>query len=748
MSGRLGVLLRRHRTVAGLTQEELAERAGLAVRTVRNLELGWVTRPQRRTVEELADRLGLSAADRSQLVAVARCRDDTGEDRTGADEDRAGSLPGDLTDFAGRAGELHRLAEEAQGAARAEAARVVVVNGPPGVGKTSLVVHAAHQQARHFPRGSLFVDLRGMDDEPTPLAQALDQLLTAFGVAQLPPSTDARLTLYRTLSGEGRGLLVLDNARDEAQVRPLLPNGPGWLVLVSSRSALAGLAGVRRVPLRVLSEEEAQLLLTGAVGGGRIATESAAAVELGRLCGRLPLALRVAANRLAVRPQWSVQSLVERLRNERRRLDLLRAGDIEVRSAFELSYRLLDTPARRAFRSLAVVPLPQYSAPVVAALVDEPVAVTEDLLDALVDAGLLNAAATAGRYVLHDLLALFAAERIDAEESAADTDAARDRLAGHLLGRIASAHGWLDPTRWRPPAGFPTAPAAVNWLDTERPGWWWAIRYVATRGRHHEVLAAAGHLYWYAERRHLAVPWDELFRRAVRAAQSLGDPVAEAFQRNNLGWALYLLHDDLDEAYVEHRTALALAEAAGEPGIAGWARCYLAALQSRRADPGAALANLRDARRLLLAADDRLGWIVASYTLSDLLRSTGQLDEALRLVEEADQGWGSALPDRPASRPLRGWVRHRLGLLQADRGRFGDAEAALRGAIEDFDAGDDLGCLGRTHLTLAEVLLRAGAPERAQVVLDRATELLETVNDVGSLGEVAQVRAWLDEILD
>ncbi|KXK60162.1 hypothetical protein AWW66_20325 [Micromonospora rosaria] len=745
MTGRLGTLLRRHRTAAGLTQEELADLAGVAVRTVRNLELGRVARPQRRTVEELADRLGLSESDRSRLVAVARGGDV--EDVDDADDEQAGSLPGDLADFTGRAEELGRLAEEAESAGRAGAMRIVVVSGPPGVGKTSLVVHAAYEQARRFPRGSFFVDLRGMDDEPTTLAQALDQLLTALGVAQLPPSTDARLTLYRALSADRRGLLVLDNARDEAQVRPLLPSGPGWLVLVSSRNTLAGLAGAHRVPLRELTDAETHTLLTEAVGGGRIAEESAAAVELGRLCGGLPLALRVAANRLAVRPEWSVQSLVERLRDEQRRLDLLRAGDIEVRSAFELSYRLLDGPARRAFRLLGAVRLPGYSAPVVAALTDEPVPVTEDRLDALVDAGLLTAAAIPGRYALHDLLAIFAAERIDEEETAADREAARERLAGHLLGRTAAAEGWLDPACPAPGPGFPTATAAVSWLDTERPAWWWAVRYVAARGRHHDVLAAARHLYWYSDRRHLAVPWDELFALGVRAAQAIGDPVAEATQRNNLGWALHLVNDELDAAYAQHSAALALAEAAGDRRTIAWSRCYLAGLLRKRDDPVAtaqAVEHFRTARGLLWEVDDKLGWIVASYSLSDLLRSIGQLDEALRMVQDAHDGWATALPDRLSSRPLRGWMRLRLGLLQADCDRFAEAEATLLAAIEDFVAGDDPNGNGRVHLSLAEVLLRAGEPDRARDLLDRATSLLEAVNDVPSLRHAEQLRAQLE----
>ncbi|MER7167928.1 tetratricopeptide repeat protein [Micromonospora sp. NPDC000207] len=744
MTGRLGALLRRHRTAAGLTQEELADLAGVAVRTVRNLELNRVARPQRRTVVELADRLGLSEPDRSHLLAVAR----GGGDVDDPDGPPAGSLPGDLADFAGRADELARLGEQAELAGRNGTGRVVVVSGPPGVGKTSLVVHSAYEQAGRFPRGPLFVDLRGMDDEPTTLAQALDQLLTTLGVAQPPSSTDARLTQYRALTADRRGLLVLDNARDETQVRPLLPSGPGWLVLVSSRSVLAGLAGAHRLPLRVLSDAEAHTLLTEAVGVGRIDDESAAAVELGRLCGRLPLALRVAANRLAVRPEWSVQALVDRLRDEQRRLDLLRAGDIEVRSAFELSYRLLDGPTRRAFRMLGAVCLPQYSAPVVAALTGEPVGVTEDRLDALADAGLLTAATTAGRYVLHDLLALFAAERFTGEESTSDQGAARDRLARHLLGRLAQAEGWLDPTCAEPPPGFPTATSALSWLDTDRPGWWWAIRYAAARGCHRRVMAAAGQLYWYSDRRHLAVPWAELFGLAVRAAQAVGDPVAEATHRNSRGWALHLVDGRVDEAYAEYRTALALGEAAGDLRTVGWSRCYLAGLVRCRSDPGSpeqAAEHLRAGRDLLAEAGDKLGWIVASYSLSDQLRSLGRFDEALNLVTEAYAGWSTALPDRLSSRPLRGWMRVRLGVLQADLGRFDDAEGTLTEAIDDFVTGDDPNATGRVYLSLAEVLLRRGDPGRARSMLDRATEILAAAHDVSSTQHAQRVRTILDE---
>ncbi|BCJ56012.1 hypothetical protein Asp14428_74870 [Actinoplanes sp. NBRC 14428] len=439
-SFRVAGLLRHHRLSAGYTQEELAGRAGVAVRTVRNLELGRVRRPRRHTLERLADQLRLTAADRGRLLD-ARPADPYAPGTPPS----AVSLPAALTDFTGRSEPLERIAALADG----DGTRTVVISGPPGIGKTSLAVQAAHQLADRFPAGVFFVSLRGMDDEPAAPADAVGQVLAALDVAHPPRAADDRTAAYRTATSSGNGLLVLDNARDEAHVRPLLPAGPGWLTLVTSRGPLGGLSAARIV-LDALTERESHGLLSRAVGADRIAMEPAAAAELSRLCGGLPLALRVTANRLVVRPEWSVRSLAERLRDEQHRLDVLHAGDLGVRSAFQLSYRLLDEPARRTLRLLSAAPLPTWSGPLVAALTGADELTAERTVDTLVDAGLANTTQSRDRIALHDLLALFAADRSAAEDEPGERLAAQDRLAEHLLGRCSTAGAWLDPDR--PPA--------------------------------------------------------------------------------------------------------------------------------------------------------------------------------------------------------------------------------------------------------------------------------------------------------
>ncbi|WP_306204722.1 ATP-binding protein [Actinoplanes sp. RD1] len=691
-------LLRRHRLAAGLTQEELAGRAGVAVRTVRNLELGSVSRPRRHTLQQLADELRLTGPERTRLL-------DTRQGvAPGAFEPLAGpsvvSLPPGLPDFTGREEPLRQITARATGAGTPW----VVIAGPPGIGKTSLAVRAAHRLAPAFPAGVFFVSLRGMDDEPTSTTDALSQVLAALGVARMPEAADERMAAYRALTGSGRGLLVLDNARDEAHVRPLLPAGAGWVTLITSRSPLGGLSAAERIVLGVLSAQESYGLLARAVGADRINLEPAAATELARLCGGLPLALRVAANRLAVRPEWSVQSLAERLRDEQHRLDQLHVGDLGVRSAFELSYRLLDAPARRTLRLLSVAPLPLWPIPLVAALTGVDEVTAERHLDTLVDAGLLDPAQATGQFARHDLLALFAAGRSAAEDDPAERLAAQDRLAGHLLGRCTAAGAWLEPEPSRPDGVFPDAPAALAWLDGSKGALWWAVRHAAAQGRYREVLTAARDLYWYSDRRHGALPWSEFFHLAVHAARALGDVAAESRQENNLGWALRLVEDRPAQAYPHHVTALRLARAAGDRTSEGWALRYLGAVLALRGDLDGAMEQLARARDIFAELGDRLAGVVVARARAELLRSRGDLAAAHDVLTAALAGWND-LAGRLSGLSVRGYLRTQLGLVQVGLGEPGRALETLEAALADFAAGDDAGDSGTVHLTLARLAL-------------------------------------------
>ncbi|MEV4276439.1 helix-turn-helix domain-containing protein [Actinoplanes xinjiangensis] len=414
MSDTFGRRLREQRHTAGLTMEQLAERSGVSARAISDMERERSVAPQRRTVQALAEALALPAAEQPAFLAAARA----GRARTTATVP-AGccALPRPIPDFTGRGRELAQLTRVANAAQPAPAvAPVVTVSGTAGTGKTTLAVQAAHLLGAAFTGGSLFVDLRGMDARPPGAAETLARLLSALGVRddEIPDDGTDRAGMYRELLHHRRVLAVFDNVADESQVRPLLP-GPGpSLTVITSRRLLAGLEGVHRLNLTQLPLEDATALLRRIIGD----REPDATGEVAELCGRLPLALRIAGNRLMSRPQWTVRHLADRLSDERRRLDQLIAGDLRIAAAFSLSYTQLSPRARRLFRRLSLAPVADFDARLAGALDPVDPDAIEDALDELVESSLLQAHVD-GRYRFHNLIRLFARERLAEEEPAA-----------------------------------------------------------------------------------------------------------------------------------------------------------------------------------------------------------------------------------------------------------------------------------------------------------------------------------------
>jgi transcriptional regulator with XRE-family HTH domain/tetratricopeptide (TPR) repeat protein len=542
-----GELMVRHRLAAGLTQEQLAEASGMSVRALRDLERGRSQVAQRRSTEVLADALGLTGDGRERFLGTAR----EGRRRTPSPPvplpARASTLPPALPDLVGREHELALLREAAGSGA------TVAVVGHPGVGKTALAVSAALHLRATFPDGHLAVDLRGLDDEPvTPLA-ALDRLLRGLDVASsgIPASEEERATLYRTVLSGRRVLVLLDNAADEAQVRPLLAAVPGCLTLVTCRRALVALEGVRWLWLDPLTGADAVELLATIAGVGRVRAEPAAAEQLVALCGNLPLALRIVGNRLATRPQWSVAHLVELLRDERGRLGLLSAGDLQVRSAFELSYRRLTPDARVVLHRLVAVPGTHLGAELaaVAAGVDEPAA--QGYLDEFADANLLQTNSVEGRFQFHDLIRLFAVERWEAEEMAAHRQDTQHTVLTYLLRTAGAAGTRLRPDAEPDEAGrFASETEAWDWLLLEESNWVAALRTAVRLGWHNEVLLLADEMEAYADRWWFGLPW--------AVAIEAGDPSAEVWAEAFIGTALMFL-GRLDEALDHARRAVKLA---------------------------------------------------------------------------------------------------------------------------------------------------------------------------------------------
>ncbi|MER5354832.1 BTAD domain-containing putative transcriptional regulator [Kitasatospora sp. NPDC002551] len=336
-------------------------------------------------------------------------------------------LPADLATFTGRSAELAALLDAATGPAGSPATvQVTAIEGMAGVGKTRLAVRAAHELARagRFSQLQLYVNLRGFDPDHRPLdpSDVLDGLLGALGVdgSRVPAGLDARAALFRDRLHGREALLLLDNAADEPQVRPLVPAGPGCLVLVTSRRRLAGLDGANALPLDPLSPPEAVALLAATAGPDRIAAAPEAAERIAGLCGRLPLALALAASRLRARPAWGLSDLAEHL--EHGGIRAIVAGDRSLRTAFDLSYQGLPEAARRFFRLLAVHPGRDYTARSAADLAALDPASAREALEALVDENLLTQDRPE-HYRLHDLLHAFAVETAAGHPGAEETSA-------------------------------------------------------------------------------------------------------------------------------------------------------------------------------------------------------------------------------------------------------------------------------------------------------------------------------------
>jgi DNA-binding SARP family transcriptional activator/tetratricopeptide (TPR) repeat protein len=530
------------------------------------------------------------------------------------------ALPAEVSDLAGREDELAGLRLEA-----VNGGSVVVVGGSPGVGKTTLAVSAAHRLRRQFPDGCFAVDLRGMDDQPAAAQAALDRLLRALGVprSEVPASEIEQSNLFRMLLTNRRVLVLLDNAADEAQVRPLLAAVPGCLTLVTCRRTLAGLEGARWVWLDPLSDDDAIDLLATIVGPGRVAAEPEAAVELVELCGNLPLAVRIVGNRLATQPRWTLAYLAGQLHDERTRLSSLSAGDLQVRSAFEMSYRRLSASAQLVFRRLAALPGADFDAELAEVATGSPSVV---YLVELVDASLLQVMSNPGRFQFHDLIRIFAGERLEVEETPDERDRLARAVLDHLLGTACTAARVFYPGTVEP--NVFSHEEAAEWLDREQSNWKAAQREAARLGRHQGVLDLAKAMHWYSDSRWTQGGWEEIFELGVEAARALANRADEAKLLNFLGWARSCL-GDYDTSYAIHRQALTIANDVDDRLEQAWALGYMGSALMRLGRLTEALSCVRQA---CVLASDFSFWTVQVGTrirLGRVLQELGRDEEAL-----------------------------------------------------------------------------------------------------------------------
>lgn len=461
-------------------------------------------------------------------------------------------LPGDAARFTGR----HTQIENVYGLL-AEPGTAVAISGPAGIGKSAFAVHVAHRVADLFPDGQLYVNLHGFTSEmhPVPAVEVLGRFLRAMGVpsTSIPSDEDEAIAAFRSLASGRRLLIVLDNAAGPDQLRPLLPQSPTCGVLITSRRALPGLDGVRRRRLGALEPEEARTLLARFAGAERLAGDPEAVADVLRLCGGLPLALTILGARLVTRPTLSLRTLADRLADERRRLAELSVDDQAVRSSFMISYADLrdDAAAARMFRLLGLLDWPSIGVPVAAAVAGLPERHTAALLDQLLDIHLLERQEP-DRYLMHDLLRLFAGERAAEEESGQDRARAVERALHCYVATARRASEVVEPRiAWRidfvpeelshPGLPLTSLDQVQAWMDAERENLVSAARQALTSDDPAIGAYLGACLNTPMEQR--GRWWDQLALSEVtlEAARHTGDPRHLGLGHNDLGWARHAL---------------------------------------------------------------------------------------------------------------------------------------------------------------------------------------------------------------
>jgi DNA-binding SARP family transcriptional activator/tetratricopeptide (TPR) repeat protein len=640
-------------------------------------------------------------------------------------------LPPDVYGFAGREDELRQLDSRLTATDdEPTAAAVFVLSGTAGVGKTTLAVHWAHRVRDRFPDGQLYVNLRGFDPHASPVTavEAVRGFLDAFEVPpeRIPTGLDAQIGLYRSLLASRGALLVLDNARDAEQVRPLLPGAPRCLVVVTSRDQLSGLVagGAHPVTLDLLDAAEARELLTRRLGAARTAAEPDAVDEIMGLCARLPLALAVVAARAATHPTFRLAALADELRGG---LGEFAGADsaTDVRAVFSWSYLQLEPAAARLFRLLGLHPGPHVSTAAAASLAGLPAVGVRPLLAELARAHLVTEHIP-GRYACHDLLRAYAAEQAHRLDTGPERDAALRRVFAHYVQTADLADRLLNPYRYESPA-LPPLPAGAlpeRLADSGRAQAWFEAEHAVLLAAVRQVACSDTDV-WHlgrALRRFLAYrgSWDdevETLNRALGAARRLADPGKEAFARCFLG-CTYGILGRYEDAQTELRAALDLYRRAGDEVGAANTQLQQSWLLDRQSRHREALPYARQALGLFRAAGhpagqaralNAIGWF--SALLGDHAGALHHCQQALELQSELGDRFGE------------GETLDSLGYAHSHLGHHAQAIACYQAAIRLYR---DL----QYRYNEAEVWVSLGEAHRAAGNLDSAGSAWRRALDV------------------
>ncbi|MFI6324926.1 AfsR/SARP family transcriptional regulator [Nonomuraea sp. NPDC050556] len=626
---------------------------------------------------------------------------------------RPAQLPAAVNDFTGRREIAGRLRTLLSAQNSSEGVPVAAICGIGGVGKTALAVHVAHACDDLFPDGQLYADLRGYTEDPTAPASALGAFLRALGIPPdvIPEGLAERSALYRSLLADRRILVLLDNARDAEQVMPLLPGSAGCAAIVTSRGKLADLPSARLVDLDVMEPDEALALFAAVAGPERVAAERAAAMDVVAACGFLPLAVRIVAARMAARPSWTVASLVPRLADEARRLDEMRVGNLAVEATFALGYGQLEAAQARAFRLLSLPNGPDISIGAAAAVLSMPTIETEDLLESLVDASLLEAPAP-GRYRFHDLLKLFARRILEKTERQQARTMALRRLLGFYLASAQSAHrlayegSMISDNLVVVGSGrtFASADDAVAWLIAEGDALFAAINQAADASRTGEQLLPAGDLLVAMEPllesgTHTR-EFDQGTRAVLATARKIGDRASELRSRYVLGRVLFGANQ-LVEAEEQFRHVLELS-GDGDHIVMGEVLNALAVVTGRQRRHTEALnwfdAAMTHYRDNGVPAGEAL---VLSYSARDHL-GLGRPEDAIAAAEK-----GLAIFTEIGSGAGTARARYHLGIVLSRVGRLNEAVHHHAECLAFFRASNQRVWEQRVCSRLAETFIAA-----------------------------------------
>jgi DNA-binding SARP family transcriptional activator len=663
-------------------------------------------------------------------------------------------LPSDIRDFTGRELHVAHLCTLLSPDENPGAVPVALVAGAGGLGKTTLAIHAAHQMRSEYPDGQLYVDLLGASSRPLSPAEVLARFLRDLGFqgAQIPAGEEERAALDRTRLNGRRMLVVLDNARDAAQVRPLLPGSGTSAVIVTSRSRLPDLVGGGLVHLDVLDDHEGLTLFSRIVGAERTAAEPDATAELLLACAGLPLAIRISAARLASRSTWTIRSLADRLCDEHRRLDELKVGDLAVRASFEVSFASLPpsvTPGgmapARVFRMLGLWHGPSIGLRAAAALLGEDEDRVADALEYLVDAHLLESTAP-DCYSFHDLLRVYAAERAFADEAREVTYEAVHRIVAWYLHAASTANAVVAPQRDTvpleplPPActslTFRDISGALDWCTQERANIVAATRQAADEGLHDiawklpvAVLGCFNALSYRAE-------WLASHLVALASARRTGDRQAEAWVLNNLG--MVCIQQRMDDAIGYFDRALALGRDIGDRRAEAQAANNLADAYIELGRPEDALEPLKRTLALQIEVGHRYGQGVTLNNLGEAYLDLGRPEEAIDSIEQARSIFVEIKTLRG-----EGYVAHNLGRAYMDLGRLDEAVRYFRSALHIRQAAGERHGQALTLLFLGHAYRRLGRIDDARRSWTDAQVMFE---DLGDEAQLAECRAELTSI--